>query len=1194
MLCFDSEKMNWYYHVLARRPYLVVVSIAVYCVACIIVAFLLNDLPDFSDPTLGFETRGTEIGKRLTAWHNLDQEVDGNGVLFSNPTHLMQKLQYDKKRGVPRHQHPNHRRHKKQRRKHKNSKGRREHKKNEHDDMAYKMMLINKRLKATKSPLSDKWMGDNGVFRDYEVTNDSSPSLLEPTRRSEEIEYGHNTTFVDEDEHRERVQTKKSTWRMLKQASLPNGGWSSSRVRQPIEGSFCDSSPHKEYSHFVVQRIGPNSTDSLFDLNGMLAMCQLQEQIGTVPSYQAFCEPEMLTFNCCRPWSLPNYATLLANKSSCFDLTTDDVSLLRSLLLNCYDYFHYLKLDINCNELNRCYAPEECTRNNLVFNVLNFLSDHSFIKPNDTNVYLKYAMIFVPVARSNRILPLFHEWQHVELCNELVEVVAMDLGLENELFSELLLTDVWLVSLGGLFVMACVWLYTGSAFITLMSSCAICFSLGLAYFVYTLVFELSFFPYMNLLAIVVIIGIGADDVFLFLKIWQCVLAERFSKSSTLNTQSTLPTPLEHNEHTETLENLMALTMRHAAASMFVTSVTTASAFYASYSSSITAIKCFGIFAGTVVVTNYLLMITWLPASVSIMERLFASHMCCQQHLTQKLINACKKSINRFCELFEECITQSIMSYAYLWLFIFAVLGVSSAIIVFWYPGLQLPEKPHFQLFVSQHPFEAYTKLRHQFWFEKPLQGVENFNMSMRFVWGVQAVDDGDFTNPSSYGNLHYDNNFNISSKTAQIWLRNFCQNIRQQPFYQATFGFLLPNCFIENFIRYMERRCVDDMDSMSLDRAPCCDAEFPYEPHIFEECLPQCISNLCETSFYQHGKAGPKFAAGPIHSDEYFEGNSNESLSIESTPTQLLVKAIIIEFDSNVRYSTLFANINQFYESVETWFQQQLSTAPLELRGGWFISDLKFYSVQDTLSHDTIIAIGLAMAASLVVLLCFTLNFIISIYAVITVSLTIFNTVAVLILLGWRLNILESIAVSTAIGLAVDFSLHYGIHYRLSPSKERIAATQFALSRIIGPTVMAATTTGVAGGIMMASNILPYIQIGIFLVVVMATSWFYATFFLMSLLKVAGPQYDFMQLGWPAWRKRRTAKSNKFYERKPSQIIATEQLLTPTSSAIVEMANSETHELESLNSNNQIRTISGTESGHPPPSLAVDSFQTTH
>ncbi|ALC47821.1 disp, partial [Drosophila busckii] len=1196
MLCFDSEKMNWYYHVLARRPYLVFVSIAVCCVACTIVGLITNDLPDFSDPTLGFETRGTELGKRLTAWHNLEQETDGNGQLFSNPLDLLQKLKIERTRGLPRQPHPNHHRRKGQGRKHKNNKRRKEHKKPDQTDVAH-IINLNRRLKATRRPLSDKWLGDSGVFRDFEVTNDSNPSLLKPTQHSEPIEYGRNTTSVDEDEHSERVQTKKSTWRMLKQAKLPNNDlYASKDGPQSIEGYFCNSSPHRGYSHFVVQRIGPNATDSLFDLNGMLAMCQLQEQISSVDSYEAFCERELLTSNCCRAWSLPNYAALLANKSSCFDLTTEDVRLLQSLLLTCYDYFHYLKLDNNCNEHNRCYAPKECTQNNLVYNVLNFLSDMSFMKPNDTTVYLKYAMIFVPIAQSNRILHLYHEWEAIDLSNELVEVIAMELGLENELFSELLLTDVWLVSFGGLFVMACVWLYTGSAFITLMSCLAICFSLGLAYFVYTMVFEFAFFPYMNLLAVVVIIGIGADDVFLFLKIWQCVLAERFSKTSTLNTQSTLPTALEHSEHTETLENLMALTMRHAAASMFVTSVTTAGAFFASYSSSITAIKCFGIFAGTVVVTNYLLMITWLPASVSIMERLFASRIACQQQLTQKLLRSWKKSIDRFCVMFEQCITNSIMNYAYLWLIIFAMLGAASAIIVLWYPGLQLPQQPHFQLFVSHHPFEIYTKLKHQFWFAKPMQDMENLNMTMRFVWGVQAVDDGDYTNPNSYGNLHYDNNFNISSKRAQVWLRNFCRDMQQQPFYQPTFVFLEPICFIDNFIRFMDRRCIDDMDETREDRTPCCDAQFPYEPHIFEQCLPQCISDdLSRSRFYQQSKAGPKFAAAlNPQADEYVDSGSNESFS---SSQQLLVKALILEFDSNVGYSTIYSNIKLFYESVESWFQQKLSTAPLELRGGWFISDLKFYNLQDTLSHDTIVAIVLAMAASLIVLLCFTLNLIISIYAVITVSLTIFNTVAVLILLGWQLNILESIAVSTAIGLAVDFSLHYGIHYRLSHAKERVAATQFVLSRIIGPTVMAAATTGFAGGIMMASNILPYIQIGIFLVVVMVTSWLYATFFLMSMLKVGGPQYGFMQLGFPKLRKRCTAKPSKFYERKPSQIIASEQLLTPTSSAIVEMVNSETHELASLNSNSQIRTISGTESGHGLASLPTDiehSFQTVN
>lgn len=82
----------------------------------------------------------------------------------------------------------------------------------------------------------------------------------------------------------------------------------------------------------------------------------------------------------------------------------------------------------------------------------------------------------------------------------------MDMGLKNALFDDCLLLDGWLIGLGGLFVMACMWLYTKSFFITIMTFLAIVFSLGIAYFVYSLLFELPFFPFMNLLAVVVIVG----------------------------------------------------------------------------------------------------------------------------------------------------------------------------------------------------------------------------------------------------------------------------------------------------------------------------------------------------------------------------------------------------------------------------------------------------------------------------------------------------------------------------------------------------------------------------------------------------------------------------------------------------------------------------------------------------------------
>ena len=93
-------------------------------------------------------------------------------------------------------------------------------------------------------------------------------------------------------------------------------------------------------------------------------------------------------------------------------------------------------------------------------------------------------------------------------------------------------------------------------------------------------------------------GIGADDAFVYYDIWRQTLAAN------------------------PCANIMQLTLktlRYAALSMLVTSLTTASAFFAGVSSSITAIRLFGLFAGTSILTNYLLMMTYFPAVVALIS-----------------------------------------------------------------------------------------------------------------------------------------------------------------------------------------------------------------------------------------------------------------------------------------------------------------------------------------------------------------------------------------------------------------------------------------------------------------------------------------------------------------------------------------------------------------------------------------------
>ena len=59
-----------------------------------------------------------------------------------------------------------------------------------------------------------------------------------------------------------------------------------------------------------------------------------------------------------------------------------------------------------------------------------------------------------------------------------------------------------------------VWAYTCSLTLTPASLSSILASLGLAYFTYTFVLRLTFFPFMNILAAVIALGVGADDTFI--------------------------------------------------------------------------------------------------------------------------------------------------------------------------------------------------------------------------------------------------------------------------------------------------------------------------------------------------------------------------------------------------------------------------------------------------------------------------------------------------------------------------------------------------------------------------------------------------------------------------------------------------------------------------------------------------------
>jgi hypothetical protein len=75
----------------------------------------------------------------------------------------------------------------------------------------------------------------------------------------------------------------------------------------------------KEYMHFVIKRIN-QLNESLFEINALLDMCDLEQKIIETNDYDDLCQKELNSNSCCRPWSLPNYVALLSNKTSCFEI----------------------------------------------------------------------------------------------------------------------------------------------------------------------------------------------------------------------------------------------------------------------------------------------------------------------------------------------------------------------------------------------------------------------------------------------------------------------------------------------------------------------------------------------------------------------------------------------------------------------------------------------------------------------------------------------------------------------------------------------------------------------------------------------------------------------------------------------------------------------------------------------------------
>ena len=784
---------------------------------------------------------------------------------------------------------------------------------------------------------------------------------------------------------------------------------------------------------------------NLLSAENLKSICRLEMEI--MRKYRHFpdhCHKANGTQHCCPSWSVGHYIALLNGSTSCLSIDETQVEKTKQLLSTCYGYYINGTLKPNCWDFRRngttlgsCNSvPRRCTTFNAVYNILHYLAD-KFVLSDRSGPFLRYSLVLVPVKENE-------EFQ-VDIYKSLLKNSGISDGnvvldgyelskLKYEIFNERMLADLYLAALAMIFIMIILWLYTRSLLVTSLVALIVVSSLVIAYFIYTIILDMKFFPFLNVLTSVFLVGIAADDAFVYIDIWNQSTREQRAKRGR-------PT-LNEEEHEQEMIRVTVNTMKHASLSMFVTSFTTSSAFFASLTSEITSIRLFGLYSGLSILCMFFLMVTWFPAAVIIEQTAFSGCGCCvvlcgklRENFfkgTCKVRAVIDKLIAWHNAFFTDVLPRVVIKLRYFWVVFFFLLAAGGVVVSTVEPGLKLPSSQDFQMFHESHILEKYPlQLKKNFHFETTKRSSFQINL----IWGIQAIDTGDQFDPYDMGSLNWDDNFDIASKQGQQWIVEFIRRLKKQSFF-AKDQKLANGCFIEEFFAYMKRNC-------SEKNTKCCKvSKFPYEPDVFSQCM---LRMQCEK----------------IKQIQFSSQSITDGAPLFDKTGRL--RAVSLNFDSNVPFTWSYDPADSFWKDTEKWTIGEFNKAP-SCASGWFISELQFYDLQKSLSKGTFLSMGISLAIAFGVMLLTTGNVHISVFAIVTITCALGVTVGSLVLMGWKLNILESITLSVSVGLSVDFALHYGVAYVLAVDKtNRRSRVFFSMTGMSSAITMAAFTTFMTG-----------------------------------------------------------------------------------------------------------------------------------
>lgn len=166
-----------------------------------------------------------------------------------------------------------------------------------------------------------------------------------------------------------------------------------------------------------------------------------------------------------------------------------------------------------------------------------------------------------------------------------------------------------------LFIFGFIVYHTKSLWISIFAVSSILTSFLCTNIIYRVILDFRYFGFFHVITLFIILGIGADDLFVFLDVWKNTGFETYPS----------------------LAHRLSSAYKKSMKSMFFTSLTTTVAFFVSSFSPLIATKSFGVFAGLLVVVNYISVVVYFPTVVVLHHLYFKTWTWpCFSYISEKI------------------------------------------------------------------------------------------------------------------------------------------------------------------------------------------------------------------------------------------------------------------------------------------------------------------------------------------------------------------------------------------------------------------------------------------------------------------------------------------------------------------------------------------------------------------------------